>query len=103
MAIKVGAAVGAIAFLVFGVIPGFYFGSYGTLILLSHLFGGPLQATALARIATAFGILIGIACVGSVTIIVGAIFGTVIGYEIEALTGAARKEVPSENVTENKA
>ncbi len=60
MGTKVGAVLGAIAFLVFGIIPGFYFGSYGTLVLLNHLFGGPLQATALVRIATAFGILIGI-------------------------------------------
>jgi hypothetical protein len=99
MATKVGAAMGAIAFLVFGLVPGVYFGSYGTLILLRHLFGGPLQATSLVRVATAFGILIGLACVGSVTIIVSAIFGTVIGYAIEALTRASRKEAPSENVT----
>ncbi|MCL4475854.1 MAG: hypothetical protein M1508_06475 [Nitrospirae bacterium] len=104
MGTKVGAVLGAIAFLVFGIIPGFYFGSYGTLVLLNHLFGGPLQATALVRIATAFGILIGIICVGSVTIIVGAIFGTVIGYAMEALTSAVRKEIPSEKApTETKA
>ena len=104
MGTKVGAVLGAIAFLVFGIIPGFYFGSYGTLVLLNHLFGGPLQATALVRIATAFGILIGIICVGSVTIIVGAIFGTVIGYAMEALTSVVRKEIPSEKApTETKA
>ena len=29
---KIGAAVGGLVFLVFGIMPGFYFGSYGTLI-----------------------------------------------------------------------
>lgn len=96
MGTKVGAVLGGIVFLVFGIIPAFYFGSYGTLVLLNHLFGGPLEATALVRIATAFGILIGIVCVGSVTIIVGAIFGTAVGYVVEALNAAARKERPSE-------
>ncbi len=86
-------------FLAFGIIPGFYFGSYGTLVLLNHLFGGPLQATALVRIVTAFGIVVGITCVGSVTIIVGAIFGTMIGYALEALARAAKKEVPSEDAS----
>ena len=31
---KIGAGIGVLAFLVFGIMPGFYFGSYGTLILL---------------------------------------------------------------------
>jgi hypothetical protein len=93
MGTKIGALLGGIVFLVFGIIPGFYFGSYGTLVLLNNLFGGPLEATAMVRIATAFGILIGIVCVGSVTIIVGAIFGTVMGYVVEALTTASKKEI----------
>ena len=38
---KIGAGIGVLAFLVFGIVPGFYFGSYGTLVLLSHLAGGP--------------------------------------------------------------
>jgi hypothetical protein len=103
MGTKLGAVLGGMAFLAFGIIPGFYFGSYGTLVLLNHLFGGPLEATALVRIVTAFGILIGITCVGSVTIIVGAICGTVIGYAIEAVTNTTRKEMPAEKApTETK-
>jgi hypothetical protein len=31
---KIGATAGGLVFLVFGIMPGFYFGSYGTLILL---------------------------------------------------------------------
>src|SRR5512139_426968 len=86
MGTKVGGVLGAIAFLVFGIVPGFYFGSYGILVLMSKLFGGPLEATVLVRLATAAGILVGIVCVASVTIVMGAIFGTVVGYAIEAMT-----------------
>ncbi len=83
MGTKVGGVLGAIAFLVFGIVPGFYFGSYGTLVLINHLFGGPLQATVLVRVATAAGILVGIVCIASVSIVVGAIFGTGLGYLLE--------------------
>ena len=31
---KIGAGIGVLVFLVFGIVPGFYFGSYGTLVLL---------------------------------------------------------------------
>jgi hypothetical protein len=92
---KIGAVLGGIVFLAYGIIPGFYFGSYGTLVILNHLFGGPLEATAWVRVVTAFGILVGITCVGSVTLIVGAIFGTVIGYAIEAVTNAKKGEMPA--------
>lgn len=85
MGTKVGGVLGAIAFLVVGIVPGFYFGSYGTLVLLSHLFGGPLQATVLVRIATAAGIMVGIICMASVSIVVGAVLGTVLGYLLEVV------------------
>jgi len=101
---KVGAALGAVAFLVCGIIPGLYFGSYGTLILLDHLFGGPLQATAQVQVATALGILIGIVALGSVTVTVGSILGTVVGYATEAFTASSREELRSEKPpTETKA
>ncbi len=87
------------AFLAFGIVPGFYFGSYGILVLLNHLFGGPLEATVLVRAAVAVGVLVGITCIASVSIVVGAIFGTVAGYLAEALTGAAAVETPAEEIT----
>lgn len=93
MGTKIGAALGGIAFLIFGLIPGFYFGSYGTLVVLKHLMGGPVEPTVLVRMAVAVGILLGIVCIASVSIVVGAIFGTGIGYAVEAVrTPAAGKE-----------
>ena len=96
MGTKVGAVLGGIAFLAFGIVPGFYFGSYGILVLMNHLFGGPLEATVLVRIAVAAGVVVGITCIASVTIVVGAIFGTAVGYLTEALTSAAREKAPAE-------
>src|SRR5512141_2011582 len=94
MGTKVGGVLGGIAFLVFGIIPGFYFGSYGTLVLMNHMFGEALQATVLVRAAAAVGALVGITCIASVSIVVGAIFGTAVGYATEALTSAAKEKIP---------
>jgi hypothetical protein len=103
MGTKVGAVLGGIAFLAFGIVPGFYFGSYGVLVLMNHLFGGPLQATVLVRVAVAAGVVVGITCIASVTIVVGAIFGTVAGYVSEALTRtAATSEAPAENASSSR-
>ncbi len=94
MATKVGALLGAIGFFVFGLVPAFYFGSYGALILWNHLFG-VAEPTVIVRLWIAVGILIGLATVLSVWIVVGAILGTVLGYIIEAV-GAALKARPQE-------
>lgn len=91
MGTKIGATLGGIAFLIFGVLPGFYFGSYGSLIVLKHLMGGPVEPTVLVRMFMAVGILLGIVCAASVSIVVGAIGGTAMGYLVEALT--APKEI----------
>ncbi len=96
MGTKIGGVLGAIAFLIFGIIPGFYLGSYGTLVLLSHLAGGPLQATVLVRVATAIGILIGISFLASLGIVVGALFGTVVAYATEIVSSAARAKAHTE-------
>ena len=86
MGTKIGATLGGIAFLIFGLIPGFYFGSYGTLVVLKHLMGGPVEATVLVRMVVAVGILLGIVCIASVSIVVGSILGTGLGYLVEAVT-----------------
>ncbi len=79
---KIGAAIGGLVFLVFGIVPGFYFGSYGTLILLQHLMGGSVEPTLFVRAAIVVGILMGIACIAAVSIVVGGILGTALGYVV---------------------
>ena len=90
MGTKVGAAIGLIGFLIFGIMPGFFFGSYGSLLVVSHLMGGvPVEPTMLVRAVVAVGILMGVVCIASVSIVTGAIIGTAIGYLIESVTAPA--------------
>jgi len=102
MGTKIGAALGAIAFLIFGLVPGFYFGSYGTLVVLKHLMGGPVEPTVLVRMIVAVGILLGIVCIGSVSIVVGSVLGTGLGYLVEALTAPAEVKEPAEVTVNTK-
>jgi hypothetical protein len=88
---KIGAVLGAIVFVVFGIVPGFYFGSYGTLVLLNHLTGGPVEATTIVRMLTVAGIMLGISCIGAVSIVLGSVFGTVLGYIVD-VAGSFGKE-----------
>ena len=87
---KIGAALGAIVFLVFGLVPGFYFGSYGVVVLLSALAGGPVEATTIVRMLTVVGIVLGIFCVGAVSIVLGSVFGTALGYVADVATSLGR-------------
>jgi hypothetical protein len=91
---KIGAALGVLAFLVFGVVPGFYFGSYGVVVLLSHLAGGPVEPTTIVRMLTVVGILLGVFCVGAVSIVLGSVFGTALGYVVDVVSnfGKVRPE-----------
>jgi len=102
MGTRVGAVVGVIGFLAFGIIPAFYFGSYATLVLMSHLFG-PLQATALLRVVTAAGIILGITCVGFTSIVVGSVLGTVAGYAVETVTRSVEDKAPAQEAAQSKA
>jgi hypothetical protein len=94
---KIGAALGAIVFLVFGLVPGFYFGSYGVVVLLSALAGGPVEATTIVRMLTVVGIVLGIFCVGAVSIVLGSVFGTSLGYVVDVI-GSLGKVKKAEEV-----
>jgi len=91
---KIGAAIGGLVFIVFGIMPGFYFGSYGTLILLQKLMGGAVEPTLFVRTAVVMGIAVGIACAAAVSIVVGGLMGTVLGFAVSA--PAALKERKAE-------
>jgi len=77
---KIGAVVGGIVFLAFGIMGGFYFGSYGTLIILQKLMGGTVEPTLFVRAAIVMGIGVGIAATAAVSIVVGGLLGTVMGF-----------------------
>jgi hypothetical protein len=92
---KIGAVVGGILFLVFGVMAGFYFGSYGTLIILQKLMGGTVEPTLFVRAAIVMGIGVGIAATAAVSIVVGGLAGTVLGYLVSMPKLAAEKKAES--------
>lgn len=77
---KIGAILGGLVFLVGGLVPGFYFGSYATLLMLSHLAGGPVEPGIIVRSLLVIGSVVGIFCTGAVSIVTGAVLGTVLGY-----------------------
>lgn len=76
---KIGATIGGLVFLVFGIVPGFYFGSYGTLILLQKLMGGTVEPSLFVRAAVVIGVMVGLACTFAVSIVVGGLLGTLFG------------------------
>ncbi len=95
---KAGAAIGIVTFLIFGLIPGFYFGSYGSLVVLKHLIG-TVEPSVFVRMFTAVGILLGVLSTAFVHIVVGSIIGTVGGYMAAALrTPAEVKETAGASV-----
>jgi uncharacterized membrane protein AbrB (regulator of aidB expression) len=79
---KIGAVVGGIAFLAFGVMAGFYFGSYGALFILQKLMGGTVEPTLFVRAAIVAGIGVGIAASATVSIVTGGLLGTLLGYVV---------------------
>ncbi len=81
---KIGAVIGGLVFLIFGIMPGFYFGSFGTLILLQKLMGGSVEPTLFVRAAIVIGIVVGIACAAVVCLVAGGLLGTVLGYVVSA-------------------
>jgi hypothetical protein len=95
---KIGATIGGLVFLVLGIVPGFYFGSYGTLILLQRLMGGAVEPTLFVRAAVVMGIAVGIACAATVSIVVGGLLGTALGFVVSAPSAIREKKEAAETV-----
>ena len=93
---KIGAAIGGLVFLVFGIMPGFYFGSYGTLILLQKLMGGTVDPTLIVRAVVVMGIVVGIACAAAASIVLGGLLGTALGYVVSAPAAIREKQAAAE-------
>jgi uncharacterized membrane protein len=100
---KIGAAVGGLVFVVFGIMPGFYFGSYGTLILLQKLMGGMVEPTLFVRAAVVMGIVVGISCAAAVSIVVGGLMGTAMGFVISAPAALRNKHGEAQKAYVEKA
>lgn len=93
---KIGATIGGLVFLVFGIMPGFYFGSYGTLILLQKLMGGAVEPTLFVRAAVVMGVVVGISCAAAVSVVVGGLLGTAMGYIVSAPAAVRNRQAATE-------
>jgi len=89
---RVGATIGGLIFALAGIVPGFYFGSFGTLILLQKIMGGTVEPTLFVRAAIVMGIGVGIVCAATVSIVVGGLLGTAMGYIVTAPSARREKE-----------
>jgi hypothetical protein len=89
---RIGTTIGGLVFALFGIMPGFYFGSFGTLILLQKLMG-TVEPTLIVRAAVVCGIMIGIASAAAVSLVVGGLVGTALGYVVT--TPAAMRQAAS--------
>jgi len=97
---KMGAVVGGIVFAIFGIVPGFYFGSAATVIMLSHLAGGPVEPSVIVRMLIVAGTILGLFCTASVSIVVGAVLGTVLGYVADLIRLPSRAPAEETAATE---
>jgi len=88
---KIGTLVGGLVFAVVGIVPGFYFGSFGTLILL-HKLMGTVEPTLFVRAAVVCGGLIGIASAAVVSLVIGGLVGSALGYIVAAPTAMQQGE-----------
>lgn len=100
---KIGAVIGFVFFLIYGLVPGFFFGSSTAILLLSKLIG-PVQATTLGRVAVVIGALMGLFCAFSVCVVAGALVGSTIAYLTDALAHVkrAKEESAKEESSRNK-
>ena len=96
---KIGALLGGIVWAIFGIIPGFYFGSAATIILLSHLAGGSVEPGVIVRMLMVVGTMLGLFCTAAVSIVLGAVFGTTLGYVADIIRLPAKEEEAEATVT----
>ncbi len=92
----IGAGIGLALFLAIALLPAMLYGGYAGVLLAGGIFGTPVQPTLLARALIVFGMVLGVAGVGSLFAVVGAACGAAVG----ALTAvAARKPAAQEQAS----
>ncbi len=84
--VKIGALAGGLIFLVLGLVPAFYLSSYGAVMALSALSGGPVAAGMVVRVVVVVASVAGICTAWAASIGAGAAAGSALGYVAEALT-----------------
>lgn len=79
-----GAAIGFVAYLVLGALPGLLYGGYAGLAMYGVLFGNPGEPTLLARLVTGGGMVLGLLACLFFFLVAGAFLGTLAGLPFAA-------------------
>lgn len=77
---KIGATLGTLVFALLGLMPGIYFGGYGSISLLAKLNGGTVDPSLISRILIICGMLVGIFSMLTVSLVIGGLIGSLLGY-----------------------
>ncbi|HEX9306818.1 MAG TPA: hypothetical protein VF894_04965 [Anaeromyxobacter sp.] len=75
----VGAGIGLSLFLAVALLPAMLYGGYAGVLLAGGIFGTPVVPTLLPRALIVFGMILGVAGVGSLFAVVGAAAGAAVG------------------------
>jgi hypothetical protein len=81
----VGAAVGLASFLALGLLPAMLYGGYAGVLLAGGIFGTPVAATLLVRGLVIFGMVMGVAGIGSLFAVGGADAGSAVAVLARAI------------------
>ena len=87
MGILMGALVGGVCFVVFGLTRAVHVGGLLTIIILNKLKGRPIEQSQFVRITVAAGILVSIFLGLAVAMFLGGVVGKGVEYALLAITG----------------
>ena len=90
----IGAGIGLALFLAVALLPAMLYGGYAGVLLAGGIFGTPVEPTFLVRALIVFGIIMGVAGVGSLFAVMGAVAGAAVG----ALTSLASRKPATQEV-----
>jgi hypothetical protein len=74
----IGAAIGLAGFLAIALLPALLYGGYAGVLLAGGIFGTPVPATLLVRALVVFGMVLGVAGIGSLFAVGGAAAGAAV-------------------------
>jgi hypothetical protein len=85
----VGAAIGFVAFLFFGLLPGTLYGSHMGLVMVEALFGMHVEPTLFTKFVTGGGMLLGVVTVLFFFLVIGSVLGAFVGLVLRPFVKAA--------------
>ena len=94
---RVGALIGAGLFAVYGAVLGMYFGGFASVTILSKLTGSAVDSGLLARSFVCAGMLTGLICAATTSVVVGGLVGMLGGAAIHSIIAKKRDHGKAES------